>query len=71
VPTLDGSAEVTVPPGTQPWTVLRLAGKGLPVFSGPGRGDLYLRINVQVPIRLSPDQQSLYQQLIELEKPQK
>jgi molecular chaperone DnaJ len=49
VPTLDGEAVVTVPPGTQPDTVLRLRGKGLPQMNGSDKGDLNVRIQVHVP----------------------
>ena len=62
VPTLDGHASVTVPPGTQPDSVLRLRGKGLPEFGG-GKGDLYVRIQLQVPQHLSSQEKALYQQL--------
>jgi molecular chaperone DnaJ len=67
VPTLDGTVEVTLPPGTQPDSVLRLAGKGLPEFGGRGRGDLYLRVRVQVPARLTARQRELYEELRALE----
>ena len=64
VPTLDGEpVSVTLAPGTQPDTVLRLRGKGLPEFGGRGRGDLLLRIKVRIPERPSADERSLYQQL--------
>jgi molecular chaperone DnaJ len=63
VPTLDGTTRVTVPPGTQPDSVLRLKGKGLPRFAGSGHGDLFLRILVHVPERLSPEQRTLYTRL--------
>lgn len=67
VPTLDGSASVTVPPGTQSGAVLRLKGKGLPAFGGGPRGDLYLRMAVHVPEHLSRAQRELYQKLRALE----
>jgi len=63
VPTLDGEAKVTVPPGTQPDTVLRLRGKGLPHFGGRQRGDQLLRLRVVVPDRLSAAERRLYEQL--------
>ena len=66
VPTLDGSAKVTVPPGTQPDTVLRLRGKGLPHFGGGQRGDLLLRLRVAVPEKLTAAERRLYEQLREL-----
>lgn len=63
VPTLDGEAEVTIPPGTQPDEVLRLAGKGLPRFQRSEHGDLNLRIQVEIPRDLSAEQRKLYEQL--------
>ncbi|HEY0665231.1 MAG TPA: molecular chaperone DnaJ [Gallionella sp.] len=63
VPTLDGSASVTIPPGTQPGDVLRLKDKGLPEFGNGRHGELYLRIAVKVPDKLSPEERELYEQL--------
>ena len=63
VPTLDGKATVTVPPGTQPDAVLRLRGKGLPEFGTKRRGDLYLRMQVLVPDQLSSEERELYERL--------
>ena len=63
VPTLDGSASVTVPPGTQPDAVLRLKEKGLPAFGEGPRGDLYLRIGVRVPEHLTRQEHELYEKL--------
>jgi molecular chaperone DnaJ len=62
VPTLDGSADVTVPAGTQPDETLRLRGKGLTAFGG-GRGDYNLRIRVRIPERLSAAERDLYEKL--------
>jgi molecular chaperone DnaJ len=63
VPTLDGHASVTIPAGTQPDSVLRLQGKGLPDFGGNSHGDLFVRIQLQVPQHPSPQENALYQQL--------
>ena len=63
VPTLDRPAEVTIPPGTQPDTVLRIRGKGLPEFGGRKHGDLYLRIRVHIPESLTGEERELYQRL--------
>lgn len=49
VPTLDGRVKLTIPEGTQPGTVLRLKGKGIPFLRGSGRGDQYVTVNVAVP----------------------
>lgn len=64
--TLDGSAMVTVPQGTQPDAVLRLAGKGLPHFGDAKRGDLYLRVDVHIPESLSEKERDLYLKLREM-----
>lgn len=66
VPTLDHPAEVTIPPGTQPDAVLRVRGKGLPEFGGRQHGDIYLRIQVQIPEHLSSEERNLYQKLRDL-----
>lgn len=63
VPTLDGTVAVTIPPGTQPGSVLRLRGKGLPAFGGGDWGDLYLRLEVQVPERISTEERQLFEKL--------
>ena len=67
VPTLDGSVEVTIPSGTQPGSVLRIAGKGLPQFGSGRRGDLYLDLEIRVPERLNKRQRELYKELQGLE----
>lgn len=68
VPTLNGTAEVSIPAGTQPDEVLRLRGKGLPFFAGTGRGDLNLRVVVGIPEKLSAEERRLYEKLRELER---
>lgn len=65
VPTLEGQVTVKVPAGTQPDSMLRLRGKGLPPFGGGTRGDLYLRLQVHVPERLSNRERRLFEQLKE------
>lgn len=70
VPSFDGTAKVKVkvPPGTQPDTVLRLRGKGVPHFGGERRGDLLLRLRVVVPEQLSADERRLYEQLRQMSR---
>ena len=65
VPTLDGPVEVKVPAGSQPDEVLRLKGKGLPVFGAPMRGDLNIRLQVHIPEKLTSEEKELYTQLRE------
>jgi molecular chaperone DnaJ len=63
VPTLDGSVSVTIPPGTQPGALLRLKEKGLPEFGNGRHGELYLRVEVHVPEKLSREERELYERL--------
>jgi len=71
VPTLEGHATVTIPPGTQPDTVLRLRGKGLPEFGDGRRGDLYVAARVHVPERVSREERELYERLRTLSQKQR
>ena len=62
---LDGEHEVTVPAGTQPGQVLRIKGAGIPSLRGRGRGDLLVRIDVEVPTRLDDEEAELLHRLAE------
>ncbi len=67
IPTPYGDEEIRVPPGTQPETVLRLKGRGLPVLGQGVKGDLLIRVRVWTPERLTDEQERLFQQLAKLE----
>jgi molecular chaperone DnaJ len=69
--TLNGRLRVTIPPGTQPNSVLRLKGKGLPEFGGKGRGDLFLRVDVRMPEKLSAEERKLWERLRAIAKKEK
>jgi len=56
VPTVDGDVKYDVPAGTQPGTVFRLKGKGVPRINSAGRGDQYVNIIVDVPKSLNEKQ---------------
>jgi molecular chaperone DnaJ len=62
VETLDGPAELELPPGTQPGEVRVLRGKGMPVLQGFGRGDQRVLVNVAVPRRLTDEQRRLLEE---------
>jgi curved DNA-binding protein len=63
VKTLTGKLLLTIPPGTQPDQVFRLAGRGMPVLKEPGvKGDLYVLVKVQIPKGLNARQKSLLDQ---------
>ncbi len=60
VTTLDGEARLDVEAGTQPGSVLRLRGEGMPFLDGRrGRGDLHVRVQVQVPTSVTEEQADL------------
>jgi molecular chaperone DnaJ len=61
VPTLDGAVTVKVPAGSRSGKVLRVRGRGAPRDRG-GRGDLLVRIEVEVPQRLSRREKELLEQ---------
>lgn len=63
VPTLQGRARIKVPPGTQSGSVLRLRGKGMPRLRGSGVGDMHVKVNVVVPVRLTSRQRQLMEEL--------
>jgi DnaJ-class molecular chaperone len=62
VPTLNGSVEMTVPAGSQGGQRLRVRGKGLP-RQGGGQGDLYVKLKVVVPPKLTADERELFEKL--------
>jgi molecular chaperone DnaJ len=63
VPTVDGSAEVEVPAGTQPHETLVIRGAGMPALRGRRSGDLRVVVNVVIPKHLGREQRELMQQL--------
>jgi molecular chaperone DnaJ len=62
VPTLEGEHELHLDPGTQPGALHVLRGRGMPVLQGFGRGDQRVLVNVQVPRRLTEEQQRLLEE---------
>ena len=67
IPTVYGKEDIRIPPGTQPETVLRLKGRGLPVLGQSSKGDLLIRVRVWTPERLSSEQERLFRELATLE----
>ena len=59
VPTLYGDVKLSVPAGTQPGTVFKVKGKGLPRRGGWGKGDQYVTLDVELPRSLSGPQKEL------------
>jgi len=67
VPTLTGSADLKIPPGTQGGRAFRLRGQGMPSVYGHGRGSLYVHVQVEVPTKLDERQRELLEEFAELE----
>jgi len=66
VPTLEGKATLKVPAGTQSGTVFKLKGKGVPAMNSSARGDLMVRVLVEVPSKLNGDQRRKLEEFAEL-----
>jgi molecular chaperone DnaJ len=63
VPTLDGKGKLRVPAGTQPGSVLRIKGKGIPHRGGMSRGDQRVEVTIEVPTQLTERQRELLSEL--------
>ncbi len=66
VDTLEGPEELLVPPGTPSGHVFRLKNRGVPALRGRGRGDLLVRVDVEVPTELNAAETELLRSLAEL-----
>jgi len=62
-PTLKGKVTMRIPGGTQDGQTFRLSGQGMPHLNKPGRGDLYVRVRVAVPKKLTARQRELIEEL--------
>jgi molecular chaperone DnaJ len=62
IPTLDGSEKIKVETGSQPNTIIKLKGKGVPHMNSKSRGDQYIRIVVNIPKKLSKHQKNLLEE---------
>ena len=63
IPCLDGKQKIKVEPGTQSGTVTRLRGKGLPSVNSYGTGDLYVKIAVWIPKKLTKEEKALFESM--------
>lgn len=67
VPTLEGRGELEVPAGTQSGAVFRMGGRGMPDPRRRGLGDLLVQVVIEVPKKLSKEEETLLRDLAELE----
>ncbi|EEC79001.1 hypothetical protein OsI_19503 [Oryza sativa Indica Group] len=71
VPTVDGMVDLKIPSGTQPGTTLVMSKKGVPLLGkSNARGDQLVRVQVEIPKRLSSDERKLIEELANLNKAQ-
>ena len=62
--TLDGDIELKIPEGVEFGQTLRVKGKGIP-YGNTKRGDLFVKINIKIPTRLSRDAKKNFEGLKE------
>jgi molecular chaperone DnaJ len=63
VPTIDGTTEVEIPPGTQPNETFPIRGRGMPALRGRRHGNLQVVVNVVIPRKLKREQRELLERL--------
>jgi molecular chaperone DnaJ len=63
IPTLYGEVKVKISAGLQPETQLRVRGQGLPGYHSDYKGDLFVKIQADIPENLSQKEKSLYEEL--------
>ena len=63
VPTLKGNVALKLPPETQNGKVFRLAGQGMPHLNDSSRGDMFAKVRVMLPAKLTPQERQLFEQL--------
>jgi molecular chaperone DnaJ len=62
VPTLDGTADLKIPPGTPSGRAFHLKGKGIPRLGGHGRGDEVVIVSIEVPKHVTQRQRELLEE---------
>lgn len=68
IPTITGETVILkIPPGTQPGSRLRVRNHGLPRMDGYGKGNLVVQVQIDVPKRLSDEQEELLERLDQIE----
>lgn len=67
IKTLAGPIQITIPSGMQPGKILRIKGKGMPVYStNQVFGDMLIETEIPVPTMLTPEQKELFEKLQKL-----
>lgn len=63
IPTLDGKTTMKVPAGTESGKVFGLRGKGMPKLNGSGHGNLHVKVEINVPKKLSAEEKKKIEEL--------
>jgi molecular chaperone DnaJ len=62
IPTLEGKTTISIPSGTQSGQSFKLRGKGVASLNGKGKGDLFIKVQVEVPVKLTSKQKQLLEE---------
>lgn len=65
VPTIDGTAKVSIPSGVQNGTKLRLKGKGVPNIKSKKRGDQFVEVKIVMPDNIKESDKKIFEELAE------
>ena len=65
VATVDGSARLKIAPGTESGKIFRLRGRGMESAEGRGRGDLHIKVTVEVPVGLNSKQKKILKDFVD------
>jgi len=68
VRSLDGEVRMTIPAGTPTGKLFRVRGQGLPRLHGGSRGDLFVRVYLDVPTRITKEEKALIRKLAQIDK---
>ncbi|MGV8073580.1 MAG: molecular chaperone DnaJ [Syntrophobacteraceae bacterium] len=68
IPTLESKKTLHIEAGTQPGSVVRFAGEGVPRLRAYGRGDLFIEVTVKIPKHITPRQEELLREFGKLDK---
>jgi molecular chaperone DnaJ len=66
IPTLNGAMMVRIPQGTQPGDIIKISGKGIIDINRRNKGNMYVKINVSIPKKLTSQQRKLLEELAKL-----
>ncbi len=63
IPTVEGTVKIKIAPGTESGKILRLRGKGIPVYGEDRRGDLLIKVRVFIPKNISKKEAEILRRL--------